>query len=213
MVIPNGPANLYLRQSRMSTLGFINQVSQWWEALTSAGQLFYGIGLAAGAVSLVLALLAFVGMEHHDAVDAVGAADVDHGGGGIFSIKPLTGFFLGFGWAGGLAIDNGWPLPAAIGLALLAGGIVMAAVVLMFRTIYAMRSDGTVRVSDTLGAVGTVYVTLPARKAPGGQVIVNFSGRQETLAALSDAERPIASGEKVKVISVIDGRTVLVEAL
>lgn len=197
----------------MSTLGFIGQISSWWEGLSGAGQLFYAIGIAAAAVSLVLALLAFVGMEHHDAIDAVGNADLDHGGGGVFSIKPLTGFFLGFGWAGGLAIDKNWSLPAAIGLAVLAGGAVMAAIVVMFRAIYRMHSDGTARVEDSLGAIGTVYVTLPAHKTAGGQVVVNFSGRQETLAALSNADRPIPSGEKVRVVSVIDGRTVLVETL
>ena len=74
----------------------------------------------------------------------------------------------------------------------------MAVIVLMFRTILAMRSDGTVRIADTVGAVGTVYISLPPAKAAGGQVVVNFKGRQETYAALSTAERPLPSGDKVK---------------
>lgn len=61
--------------------------------------------------------------------------------------------------------------------------------------------------------MGTVYVTLPPNKKPGGQVIVTVSGRQETLAALCAAERPVPSGDKVKVLSVVDGRTLLVEVL
>lgn len=190
----------------------IDQLSGWWNGLTDAQQIFYGIGLVAGFVSVVLAMLAFLGMEHHDAVDAVGT-DFDHGGGGIFSIKPLTGFFLGFGWAGGLALKSGLSLPVAVLIALVAGGIIMTLIILMFRAIYSMRSDGTMRPEETVGAIGTVYVTLPPARAVGGQVIVNFSGRQETFSALNASDRSLPSGEKVKVLQIIDSRTLVVEPL
>lgn len=197
----------------MSTLAFLDQVGGWWNELTLAKQLFFGIGLLAGFLSLLLAVLAIIGMEHHDVADAAGSADLGHGGGGLFSIKPLTGFFLGFGWAGGIAMDMGYSLVVALVIGLAAGVALMGIVVMMFRAIYAMKSDGTVQVQRAVGAIGTVYVTVPPRKAGGGQVVVNFSGRQETFAALSGAESPLASGEKVRVVSLVDGRTVLVEAL
>lgn len=197
----------------MSTLAFLDQVGGWWNELTLAKQLFFGIGLLAGFISLLLAVLAIIGMEHHDVADAAGSADLGHGGGGLFSIKPLTGFFLGFGWAGGIAMDMGYSLVVALVIGLAAGVALMGIVVMMFRAIYAMKSDGTVQVQRAVGAIGTVYVTVPPRKAGGGQVVVNFSGRQETFAALSGAESPLASGEKVRVVSLVDGRTVLVEAL
>jgi hypothetical protein len=195
------------------TLAFTDQITGWWESLTQAKQLFYGIGIVAGLIALVLAVLGFIGMEHTDAVDAVDAAGVDHGGGGIFSIKPLTGFFLGFGWAGGIALDAGLSIGVSLLIAFGAGGTIMAIVVAMFRAILSMRSDGTVQIKQAVGAIGTVYVTLPAHMAPGGQVVVNFGGRQETLAAISGADQPIASGEKVSVVSIIDSRTVLVVRL
>lgn len=194
----------------MTTLAFIDQFGGWWNELTIAKQLFYGIGLLAGIVSIALAILAFIGMEHGDVADvtAVGGA-----GGGMFSIKPLTGFFLGFGWAGGLALDAGLSLTAALALAFGGGALIMVTIVGMIRAIYGFKSDGTARIDQTVGAVGTIYVTVPPRREHGGQVIVNFSGRQETFDALSAAERPIPSGYKVRVVSVVDGRTVLVESL
>jgi hypothetical protein len=196
----------------MTTLAFIEQIGGWWNELTLAKQLFYGIGLLAGLMSLLLAVLSMIGMEAHDSVDAIGSADVG-GGGGIFSVKPLTGFFLGFGWAGGMAMDYGLSVLAAIGVACLAGGALMVIVILMIRAIYSLRSDGTIQVKQAVGAVGTVYISLPANMASGGQVVVNFSGRQATFAALSTSDRPIASGEKVRVVSLVDNGTVLVEAL
>ena len=195
------------------TFAVLNQVSEWWEQLNFARQMFYGIGIFSGLIAVVLAVLSMVGMEHHDVADAVDAADMDHGGGGIFSIKPLTGFFLGFGWAGGLALDAGLGMVAALLVALLSGGVIMAIIVMMFRAIYSMRSDGTMRIEDAINATGTVYIALPPSKADGGQVVVSFHGRQETFAALNVTDRLIPSGERVKVIQVIDTRTVLVEPL
>jgi len=147
----------------MTTLAMFEHVSTWWDELTMARQIFYGIGLLSVFVAFILAVLGFSGMEHHDAMDATDV-DVDHGGGGIFSIKPLTGFFLGFGWAGGMALDAGWPLIGALATAFFAGAVMMAVIVAMFRTIVSMRSDGTVQIKDALGAIGTVYITLPPAK-------------------------------------------------
>ncbi len=197
----------------MTTLALLNQVSQWWDELNLARQVFYGIGIVAGLLAVVLGLLAVVGLEHHDAVDSLGDAGASDGDSGILSVKPLTGFFLGFGWAGGLALDNGFGLFAATVVALVSGGGLMAVIVVMFRTIYAMRSDGTMRIDDALNAIGTVYITLPPSRAAGGQVVVSFRGRQETFTALNTADRAIPSGDRVKVIQIIDSRTVLVEPL
>jgi hypothetical protein len=196
----------------MTTLALLNQVSQWWDELNLARQVFYGLGLLAGLMAVILAVLSMIGMEHHDAVDAIGTSDAGDGG-GIFSIKPLTGFFLGFGWGGGLALDGGLGMMAAIAVAVLSGGALMAIIVVMFRAIYGMRSDGTVRIEDALHATGTVYVTLPPAKVSGGQVVVSFRGRQETFFALNAADRAIPGGERVKVIQIVDPRTVLVEPL
>jgi membrane protein implicated in regulation of membrane protease activity len=166
-----------------------------------------------GLVSLVLMILAIFGMEHDDAVDAISSGSVDHDAGGIFSVKPLTGFFLGFGWIGGFSVERGAPIWLAVVLGCLAGAAMMAVIVFMFRAILAMRSDGTARIQDAVGAVGTVYISLPATKGGGGQVTVNFRGRQETYSALQAGEKPISSGEKVKVVSLIDSRTLFVEPL
>lgn len=195
----------------MTTLALISQVSQWWDGLDLAPQVFYGIGIAAGVVALVLAIMAMIGLEHDDAVDSLS----HHGDGdsGIFSIKPLTGFFLGLGWAGGIALDKGFGLFIATVAGLVCGGVLMAIIVAMFRMIQSLRSDGTVRINDALNATGTVYITLPPSKAAGGQVVVSFGGRQETFSALNAADRIIPSGERVKVIQIVDPRTVIVEPL
>lgn len=183
----------------------------WWARLSPAQQFFYGIGILAGVITLIMALLALFGLEHHDADVTVG---VDHfDGTSLFSVKPMTGFFLAFGWAGGIALDFGRSLFAATVIAFGCGTVLMVALAWLIRVIYSLRTDGTRRINDAIGAVGTVYVTLPPNRAGGGQINVTVSGRLETLPALNAALRAIPSGEKVKVVGVIDTNTVLVEPL
>lgn len=164
-------------------------------------------------VSLILGVMSAVGLEHHDVVDLPDTIGWDAGGGGIFSVKPLTGFLLGFGWAGGLASVSGLGIFAATAVAMASGLTVMGLVVGVLRLILGMRSDGTARISDTLHESGTVYVTLPPSRRAGGQVTVHFRGRQETFQALNTSDRPIPSGERVRVVEVLDSQTVLVEPL
>jgi hypothetical protein len=193
-------------------LAFVQVALDWWAGLTLAKTIFFGIGVVAAFFAILLAVLALIGVEHHDAADASLNFD-EAGGGGIFTVKPLTGFFLGFGWIGGFALDAGWSVFAATLAGAAAGGAFMAVIVAMFRGILAMRSDGTVRIQDAVGAVGTVYVSLPAGRAPGGQVTVSFQGRQETYAAVPVGDAAIPSGAKIRVREIIDAATVRVEPL
>jgi len=191
----------------------VNSIFEQWSGLPAAQQVFFGIGLLAGVVSLILGVMSAVGIEHHDVVDLPDAIGWDAGGGGIFSVKPLTGFLLGFGWAGGIALGSGLGILAATAIAVGAGLSVMGLVVGLLRLILGMRSDGTARISDTLHESGTVYVTVPPDRQAGGQVTVHFRGRQETYMALNRSNRPISSGERVRVVEVLDSQTVLVEPL
>ena len=191
----------------------VSSIVELWSGLPAAQQVFFGIGLLAGVVSLILGVMSAIGLEHHDVVDLPDAIGWDAGGGGIFSVKPLTGFLLGFGWAGGIALGSGLGILAATAIAVGSGLSVMGLVVALLRLILGMRSDGTARISDTLHESGTVYVTVPPDRQAGGQVTVHFRGSQETYMALNRSNRPIPSGERVRVVEVLDSQTVLVEPL
>ena len=183
----------------------------WWARLTTAQQFFYGIGIIAGVITLIMVVLALFGLDHHD-TDVTTA--VDHmEGSSLFSTKPITGFFLAFGWVGGVALESRLSLAMATLLAFVSGTVVMLLFAWVIRSIYSMRSDGTRQINDAIGAIGTVYVTLPPARAGGGQISVTVSGRLETLGAVNAALRAIPSGEKVKVVGVVDTNTVIVEPL
>jgi membrane protein implicated in regulation of membrane protease activity len=201
----------------MSTIAILHFVSGWWDELTIAKQIFFGIGIIAGVLAIILMVLAVLGLEHHDAMDLAPSDDatVDghDNGSGLLSVKPIVGFLLGFGWCGGLALEAGLSIWLALACALAAGAVMMLLIYFLARAILGMRSDGTVRIEDSVGAVGTVYLSIPAKRGAGGQVIVNFKGRQETYSALTASDSPLPSGSKVKVVSLIDSHSILVEPL
>lgn len=200
--------------SPMNPLFALFESFTWWARLSSAQQFFYGIGIAAGLVTLVLAVLTLFGLGDHGGDFSGHDGGGDHGdGGSLLSVKPITGFFLGFGWGGGIALDHGFSITLSALIALGAGGVMMVSLAALIRAIYSLRTDGTRKINDAIGAIGTVYVTLPPSRAAGGQINVTVSGRLETMPALNAALRPIPSGEKVKVVGVVDAGTLLVEPL
>ena len=186
---------------------------QWWGEFDLTVQIFYGIGLIAGVIIAILAIMSVIGLDHDD-VSSVGDSGGDAGDGtSLLSIKPILGFLLGFGWAGGAARSNGYNLAASCGLALVAGAMAMACIYLLIRSTSRMRSDGTLKMANAIGQVGTVYINIPAGSATGGQITVNVGDRMIVLQAVQSGAATLQAGTKVKVLEFLGTDTVRVTTL
>ncbi|MDP3849458.1 MAG: NfeD family protein [Luteolibacter sp.] len=162
--------------------------------------------------SLVIQILLsfFVGMD--DGFGDVGAGD--HSSGlSIFSIRGVTAFFLGFGWTGVICTKAGMGLPLTILLAVLAGGALMAAIMLLMMSFLRMQSSGTLNYQNAVGQMGTVYVTIPPAQRGGGQVETMIQGRLVTAEALQKGGEPLAPGTKVIVVEKIGTSTLIIEPI
>lgn len=183
----------------------------WWQSLVLEQQIFYGIGIIS-LFSLVLQmiLLVFAGMDDHSDFSSTG----DHSSGlGVLSFRGITAFFLGFGWAGVIALKAGLGLGAAIAIGLGAGGILMVGIFLLMTTIMKLQSSGSLDYANAIGEIATVYVTVPAGHKAGGQVEVMIQGRLSVAEALQKGDTPLAPGTKVKVVEKIGQSTFVVEPL
>jgi len=184
----------------------------WWLGLSLELQVFYGIGILALLVlALQFAMLLFGGLDHDGDFSADG---VDHDSGlGVFSIRGITAFFLGFGWTGVIALKAGLPLGAAIALGILVGGVLMMAIFFLMRAMMRLQSSGTLNYANAVGEVATVYVTVPADGKSGGQIEVMVQGRLITTEAIHNGPDRLSQGTKVKVVELIGRSTLLVETL
>lgn len=174
-----------------------------WAAYLPAQKAFFGIGYVAAFLIVLLGIFQLIGMEIHADFD-----HPDHGGASLFSVKPIIGFFFGFGWAGGYCLGHMSFLPAAA-LALAAGACFMVVIWGIVRTFVHFQNDGSMRLESAVGKDGVVYTTIDP--AAGGLVQVVLNTGLETLPAVTRDPQPISTGKTVTVIR-LDGPNLLVEA-
>ncbi|MEM7286847.1 MAG: hypothetical protein AAF480_10890 [Actinomycetota bacterium] len=163
--------------------------------------------VASGFLAIQILMMIFgFDMEFDSDID-VDASD----GGGFLSIRSLTAFFGGFGWAGLAARQADWGATSSILLGIGVGFGFFFIAGFLFVQARKLASSGNVDYSSTIGATGSVYLTVPANRSGQGKVEVTASGRVSVVNALTDDEADIASSSRVRVTGVIDPTTVLVE--
>lgn len=184
----------------------------WWAALAGPDKIFWGIALFTSALLAIQILLMILGFDGDADVDV--DTDVDHpDGGGVLSVRTLTAFFTGFGWGGVVALDNGLTELAAVLVATLCGGILMATVYFLMQGLYSMRYSGTLDYRNAIGVNANVYLPIPPNMEGTGQVKVPLQGRLLTLQAMTRAASRLPNRARVRVVDLVDASTVLVEPL
>ena len=186
----------------------------YWEMFQSMDawmQVFWGCAVMGSLIFIVQMVLTLIGMDSSDMdVDFDGADTMDLGGGiSLFSIKNFVNFIVGFGWAGvcfGSAIANKWLLT-------LIATLVGVAFVLMFffikKQTKKLEHNGAFDIADCVGKTVDVYLRIPAAQSGKGKVQVSLNGSVHEFDAMTEGDT-LASGQKAKVLSVVDGSTVLV---
>lgn len=190
--------------------------SEWYSALPSHMQVFWGIALCSSLVFAIQMVLTFMGIGDSDAGGDFGG-DMGDGGtldvGGamqLFSLRNVINFLLGLGW-GGVCLASVIPDPMWLFIvSILVGAAFVYLFVVMYHQVYRLERNGAFSIDDSVGRIVDVYLTIPANKGGVGKVQVSFFGSVQELSAMTENASPLHSGSKVKVLQVIDGNTVLV---
>ncbi len=174
-----------------------------WAGYLPVQRAFFGIGYVAAFLIVILGVFQLIGMEVHTDFE-----HPDHGGASLFSVKPIVGFFFGFGWAGGFLLGH-LPFLPATALAAATGACFMVVIWGIVRTFVHFQNDGSMRLESAVGKDGIVYTTIDPAK--GGLIQVTLNTGLETLPAVTKDTQPISTGKTVTVIR-LDGPNLLVEA-
>jgi hypothetical protein len=187
-------------------------MTEWWNSLLIEKQIFYAIGLFSLAVLLLQILLTLVGVGHHDA-DFSGHGEHDTGI-GLLTVRTVTSFFVGFGWTGVIMLNRGYSIVAAIAVGAATGAVFLLTTAFLIHNLLRLQSSGgNIDYNHAVGAVGTVYTTIPAGEAGGGQLEVTIQGRLMMAEAYTKAAWNLKPNSKAKVIALIGQSTLLVEPL
>lgn len=127
----------------------------------------------------------------------------------LLSLQGLTSFFMMFGLVGLALLKAGLPVWVTVIGGMAAGLVTVAVTGLIFSQMKRLQTDGTINIQNTLGREGNVYLSIP--KNGSGQVQIIVQGSLKIFDAVSKNRNMIATGEKVRVVGVASGNTLIVE--
>ena len=150
----------------------------------------------------------------HD-MDAGGHADVtiesDHGIDFQFiTLKNLTAFFTIFGWAGIACLEGDLSIAKSIIISTISGLVIMTIMASIVYFMGKLVDDGTLSLQNAIGRVGSVYLTIPAKREGLGQVQIKVQGLQ-TLDAMTDYDEDLKTGSIIEVIEILNNEILLVK--
>lgn len=127
----------------------------------------------------------------------------------LLSVQGLTSFFMMFGLVGLALLKAGLPVLVTVLGGMLAGLATVAITGLIFTQMKRLQTEGTINIQNTVGTQGSVYLTIP--KNGTGQVQIIAQGSLKIFDAISTNRSVIATGEKIQVVGVSGGNTLIVE--
>jgi hypothetical protein len=187
-------------------------ISSWWQSMAVFEKTFWVFALLFSLLFLLQLILSFAGgdgdMSAGDADEYVGGDDGI--GYQFFTIKNLVGFFTIFGWTGIALIKGGMGKGAVIGLAVLAGSLMVVMMAFLFRSMNKLRQSGTLQIKNAVGLIAETYLFIPAKRGGFGKVHIKVQGSLHELQAITDDEEQVATGKLVKVVGTINDSILLV---
>ena len=197
----------------------------WWTSLSTTMQVLWAITLSASLIFVIQTVLTFLGLGGEGGIDTDfdASGDVDFGGSdGSFDADPsmnlltfrnLVNFCLGFGWTSVLLHDKITNNALLMFVAVLVGAALVTAVMWMFKWLSTMQQSGNIDIhTAAAGCEGKVYLTIPGERKGEGKVQITINNAVREYDAVTDGDS-IKTGTPIKVVEVINDRTLLVEEI
>ncbi len=145
---------------------------------------------------------------HLDHADATAGHDMDHADSdqegarflGILSLRAIASAVMMFGLAG-LSAQRMYSPRTAFLVAAACGVMVLFGVAALLQGLYNFANDGTVHDYDTIGATGSVYLSIPGHRKGKGKVTIVVQDRTMEYEALTSGES-LPTGTQVLVVDV-----------
>ena len=150
----------------------ILSISDWWPALGALEKVYWIVAIPFSVIFILQTIMTLFMGDISD-VDSGGDVDAsiegDHGIDFQFlSLKNLVAFFTIFAWSGIACINSGLGVPLTIVISLVAGLLMMVIMASLMYFMYKLTDDGTLRLINAKGKIGTVYLTIPPKRTGMG---------------------------------------------
>ena len=129
----------------------------------------------------------------------------------LMSVQGMTSFFMMFGLVGLAMLKANLPVLLTVIGGIAAGLVTVAITGLVFTQMKRLQTEGTINIQNTIGTEGSVYLNIP--KDGTGQVQLIAQGSLKIFDAMSKSKTALVTGEKIRVVGVTSGNTLIVEKL
>jgi membrane protein implicated in regulation of membrane protease activity len=176
-------------------------------------EVIYWVSAIVGGTLLLLRMLMllFGGGDFGENVDGEVPGDAADVSFKFLSLQGLTSFFMMFGLVGLALLKAGVHILLTVVGGMVAGVIMVATTSLIFSQMKRLQTEGTINIRNTIGTEGSVYLTIP--KNGSGQVQIIVQGSLKIFDASSNGKAALSTGEKVRVVDVAGGNTLVVEKI
>ena len=189
-------------------------MTEWWNSLIQAQQIFALIGIAATVVLLIQTAMLLFGFGSDGDGDA---DDMDIGDAGdglvIFSIKGIVAMLCVLGWTGVIFLGTGMNHGLAIFLAFICGVAALMGMAFLMRAVSKMQSSGNIDIGNAIGKVGQVYIPIKPNGSAAGKVNITVQGTFSEFSAITVSDETLPTGSYVRVVAVDEAGTLLVEPI
>lgn len=183
----------------------------WFSTLPGLEKFYVVSAIFGGVVLLIQLVLTLIGGADLD-VDVDMDLDVDHSSDWSFqwlSVQSVSGFFLMFGLVG-MAIIHEFgkgrmeSLVGATAAGLMTGWVIYK----MFVSMKKLESSGNIDMNNAIGQEGRVYLTVQGNET--GRVELVVQDKLTVYDAVSETKEKIETGEQIKVVRLINDKTLSV---
>ena len=188
------------------------ELFQTWSAMPLVPKIYWALAVISTLAFIVIFGMSLIGGDS----DGDSDSDTDHGEHGdsdassyFLSLKSVIGFCVAASWIGIVTINNGLPIWVTILSSLVAGLVMSIVIVLMLSFFARMQYSGTLATSDTVGAKGEVYLSIPPMKSGKGKVQINVQSAVRTYDAVTESETELRQFDKI-VVKAVDNQNILI---
>ncbi|MCQ2252627.1 MAG: hypothetical protein MJZ61_04165 [Bacteroidales bacterium] len=191
----------------------MDNLELWWSGLDTLNKVLWGCSITSTLLFVGAWIMSMIGGDTDMDTDTDTNADgLDSGFMGfILSFKSILAFFLGASWTGLAASNQGWSTAAVVAIAIGTGLVTMVIIASLFYMLLKLQQNSSLKMDNTIGCKGEVYLSLPANRKSGGQVEILVNNSYKTFRAICNNDTPIKSGEKIVVLDVLEDNVLLVD--
>lgn len=182
----------------------------WFKEISSFEQVYWVSALISSLIFVIIMLMTFIGGDGDMDGDMDTDGDMDGGGFQFFTFKNLIGFLTIFSWSGLACIRGGQSTGVTILVSVVCGLVMMLIMSSIFYLLNKLVEDGGMRITNTIGRTGEVYLPIKAKNGGFGKIQISVQGSVHELQAMTMDEEDLPGGTIVLVEKIIDNHILVV---